>query len=49
LHYDRTNCEIYDDTLMQLLLSVKETEKFIIGDVNADGTFDENDVVMLQQ
>lgn len=49
LHYDRTNCEIYDDTLMQLLLSVKETEKFIIGDVNSDGTFDENDVVMLQQ
>ena len=51
LHYDRSSCKMYDDTLMQQLLAVKGSEKpeTLTGDCNQDGAVSAADAVVLAQ
>ena len=50
LHYDRNNCKMYDDTLMQQLLAVKgDSDKPLLGDCNGDGSVSAADLVLLQK
>ena len=50
LHYNRSSCKMFDDTLMQLLLAVKQSgETTLTGDCNEDGIVSVADAVLLQQ
>lgn len=51
LHYDRSSCKMYDDTLMQQLLAIKGSEKpeTLLGDCNQDGAVSAADAVVLAQ
>ena len=50
LHYNRSSCKMFDDTLMQQLLAVKQSgETTLTGDCNEDGIVSVADAVLLQQ